>query len=90
MTLRNVLYPTDVVIEFDHTSYTTMEGEDVMFRIVKRTDSSREVTVVFSTSTELGTATGMCKRELLNLSLSLSLSLSLYDVLMCAYVNKVV
>ena len=90
MTLRNVLYPTDVVIEFDRTSYTTMEGEDVMFRIVKRTDSSREVTVVFSTSTELGTATGMCKRELLNLSLSLSLSLSLYDVLMCAYVNKVV
>ena len=38
-----------MLVEFDPSSYTATEGEGVMFRIVKRTDSSQEVTVVFTT-----------------------------------------
>ena len=46
--------PTDVVVEFDPVRYSVVEGKDVMFRIVKRTVSTREVTVFFITSPEAG------------------------------------
>ena len=35
----------DVLVEFDPVDYIVTEGEEVMFRIVKRTNSTREVTV---------------------------------------------
>ena len=47
----------EVLVEFDPTSYETAEGQDVMFRIIKRTSSSRNVTVIFSTRP--ATANGM-------------------------------
>ena len=47
-----------VVVEFDPTMYTVTESEGavVMFRIVKRTNTTQPVSVLFSTSP--GTATG--------------------------------
>ena len=62
----NMLSSADVLVEFDDTNYTAIEGEDVIFRVVKRTDSNREVTVVFNTrsNTRPGSASGEGKREL--------------------------
>ena len=47
-----------VIVEFDPTTYTVTEsgGAAVMFRIVKRTVTTKPVSVLFSTSP--GTATG--------------------------------
>ena len=62
----NTLSSADVLVEFDDTNYAAMEGEDVIFRVVKRTDSNREVTVIFNTrsNTTPGSASGEGKREL--------------------------
>ena len=39
-----------VVVEFEPTLYTVPETDDVIFRIVKRTATTEDVTVLFSTS----------------------------------------
>ena len=52
----------DVLVEFDDTNYAAIEGEDVIFRVVKRTDSNREVTVTFTTMPDSASGEGM--REL--------------------------
>ena len=43
---------TDVLVEFDPTSYMITEGGILMFRIVRQTSSDREVTVIFNTRTD--------------------------------------
>ena len=58
----NMLSSADVLVEFDDTNYAAMEGEDVIFRVVKRTESNREVTVTFTTTPD--SASGEGKREL--------------------------
>ena len=39
---------TDVLVEFDPVSYSVTEGGNVTFRIVKKTTSTRAVTVYFT------------------------------------------
>ena len=39
-----------VVVEFEPASYTVAETDDVIFRIVKRTATTEDVTVLFNTS----------------------------------------
>jgi len=39
-----------VVVEFEPASYTVPETDDVIFRIVKRTATTEDVTVLFNTS----------------------------------------
>ena len=39
-----------VVVEFEPTLYTVPETDDVIFRIVKHTATTEDVTVLFSTS----------------------------------------
>jgi len=38
-----------VVVEFEPTLYTVPETDDVIFRIVKRTATTEDVTVLFNT-----------------------------------------
>ena len=38
----------DVLIEFDPMTYSVIEGQDVPFRIVKRTNSTRDAAVFFN------------------------------------------
>ena len=69
----HIILSADVVVEFDRTNYTAIEGEDVIFRVVKQTDSSREMTVVFNTRPD--SASGESKRELLNIPVDFTMIL---------------
>ena len=51
-----------VVVEFEPTTYTVPETDDVIFRIVKRTTTTEDVTVLFSTFP--GTAEGRLEKLL--------------------------
>ena len=53
----DILDPTQVLVEFDPTSFSAQESsEEARFTIVKRTPTTKEVTVLFSTRD--GSATG--------------------------------
>ena len=54
-----------MLVEFDHTNYAAIEGEDVIFRIVKRTDSNQEVTVTFTITPD--SASGESTKGALNI-----------------------
>ena len=51
-----------VVVEFEPTLYTVPETDDVIFRIVKRSTTTEDVTVLFSTSP--GTAEGINRESI--------------------------
>ena len=50
-----------VVVEFEPTMYTVPESDDAIFRIVKRSTTTEDVTVLFSTSP--GTAEGRLEKH---------------------------
>ena len=54
-----MLSSADVLVEFDDTNYAAIEGEDVIFRVVKRTDSDRNVTVTFTTTPDSAIGEGI-------------------------------
>ena len=59
MNSRIFTFPSDVLVEFDPTSYTVLEsGRFVNITIVKRGQTTQTVSVDFSTAD--GTATGEC------------------------------
>ena len=49
-------------VEFEPTLYTVPETDDVIFRIVKRTATTEDVTVLFSTSP--GSAEGINRESI--------------------------
>lgn len=48
-----------VVVEFEPTLYTVPETDDVIFRIVKRSTTTEDVTVLFNTFTLPASAEGI-------------------------------
>ena len=61
----NIFSSTEVAVEFDPVSYIVTEGEDVMFRIVKQTNSTRVVTVYFNAGNE--SANGITSMKLVQI-----------------------
>ena len=52
-------YATDVEVEFDPDVYQVTESERVSFRVVLRTESQRQITVLFETNEGSATCKGI-------------------------------